>query len=29
MGPSIVEYLQRIDVTLEPFAGRFMVHGGR
>ena len=23
MGPSIEEYLQRIDATLEPFAGRF------
>jgi uncharacterized protein (DUF1330 family) len=28
MGPQIVEYLQRIDATLEPFAGRFLVHGG-
>jgi uncharacterized protein (DUF1330 family) len=28
MGPPIVEYLQRIDATLEPFAGRFLVHGG-
>jgi uncharacterized protein (DUF1330 family) len=27
-GPEIVEYLQRIDVTLEPFGGRFLVHGG-
>ena len=25
--PSIVEYLQRIDATLEPFGGRFLVHG--
>ena len=28
MGSPIVEYLQRIDATLEPFAGRFLVHGG-
>jgi uncharacterized protein (DUF1330 family) len=28
VGPEIVEYLQRIDVTLEPFGGRFVVHGG-
>jgi len=28
MGPQIVEYLQRIDATLEPFGGRFLVHGG-
>ncbi|TRC97912.1 DUF1330 domain-containing protein [Mesorhizobium sp. WSM4303] len=28
MGPRIVEYLQRIDATLEPFGGRFLVHGG-
>lgn len=27
MGPQIVEYLQRIDATLEPFGGRFHVHG--
>jgi len=26
-GPAIVEYLQRIDATLEPFGGRFVVHG--
>lgn len=25
---EIVEYLQRIDATLEPFEGRFLVHGG-
>jgi uncharacterized protein (DUF1330 family) len=24
---DIVEYLQRIDATLEPFDGRFVVHG--
>jgi uncharacterized protein (DUF1330 family) len=28
MGPAIVEYLQRIDATLAPFEGRFIVHGG-
>jgi uncharacterized protein (DUF1330 family) len=29
MGPPIVEYLQRIDATLAPFDGHFVVHGGR
>ena len=28
MGPAVVEYLQRIDATLAPFGGRFIVHGG-
>ena len=28
MGPAIVEYLERIDATLAPFGGRFLVHGG-
>jgi uncharacterized protein (DUF1330 family) len=28
MGPTIVEYLERIDATLAPFGGRFLVHGG-
>jgi uncharacterized protein (DUF1330 family) len=27
MGPPIVEYLERIDATLAPFGGRFIVHG--
>jgi uncharacterized protein (DUF1330 family) len=27
MGPAIIEYLQRIDATLAPFGGRFIVHG--
>ncbi|HET6260019.1 MAG TPA: DUF1330 domain-containing protein [Pseudonocardia sp.] len=27
VGPAIIEYLQRIDETLEPFGGRFIVHG--
>jgi uncharacterized protein (DUF1330 family) len=29
MGPQIVEYLQRIDATLEPFEGRFLMHGAK
>ena len=28
LGPPIVEYLERIDSTLIPFGGRFVVHGG-
>jgi uncharacterized protein (DUF1330 family) len=28
IGPSIVEYLERIDETLAPYDGRFIVHGG-
>jgi hypothetical protein len=28
-GPGIVEYLQCIDATLEPFDGRFIVHGAQ
>jgi uncharacterized protein (DUF1330 family) len=28
MGPQIVEYLQRIDATLAPYDGHFIVHGG-
>jgi uncharacterized protein (DUF1330 family) len=27
LGPPIVEYLERIDATLEPFDGHFIVHG--
>ena len=27
IGPAIVEYLQRIDATLAPYEGRFIVHG--
>jgi uncharacterized protein (DUF1330 family) len=27
MGPDIVEYVERIDATLAPFGGRFVVHG--
>ncbi|GAA2747003.1 DUF1330 domain-containing protein [Kitasatospora cinereorecta] len=26
LGPGILEYLARIDATLEPFGGRFLVH---
>jgi uncharacterized protein (DUF1330 family) len=26
--PDIVEYLERIDATLDPFGGRFLIHGG-
>jgi uncharacterized protein (DUF1330 family) len=28
LGPDIAEYLRRIDSTLEPFDGRFLIHGG-
>lgn len=28
IGPAIVEYLERIDATLRPFGGKFVVHGG-
>ena len=28
VGPDIVEYLNRIDATLEPFGGQFIIHGG-
>jgi uncharacterized protein (DUF1330 family) len=27
-GQEIVEYLQRVDATLDPFGGQFLVHGG-
>lgn len=27
MGPAIIEYLERIDATLAPFDGHFVVHG--
>ena len=29
VGPDIVRYLERIDATLEPFGGRFIVHGSQ
>ncbi|WP_433570256.1 DUF1330 domain-containing protein [Streptomyces sp. CA-251247] len=25
--PDIIEYLERIQTTLDPFAGRFVIHG--
>ncbi|TQS27650.1 DUF1330 domain-containing protein [Microbispora sp. KK1-11] len=28
VGADITEYLRRIDATLEPFGGRFIIHGG-
>jgi uncharacterized protein (DUF1330 family) len=28
MGPPLVEYLERIDATLAPYDGHFVVHGG-
>lgn len=28
LGPPIAHYLERIDATLTPFGGRFLVHGG-
>lgn len=29
MGPDIVAYLERIDATMAPFQGRFIIHGDR
>jgi uncharacterized protein (DUF1330 family) len=29
MGEQIVEYLKRIDATLAPYCGHFVLHGGR
>jgi uncharacterized protein (DUF1330 family) len=26
--PDILEYLEKIQATLDPFSGRFIVHGG-
>jgi uncharacterized protein (DUF1330 family) len=28
LGPEIVEYLRSVDATMQPFGGRFLVHGG-
>ena len=28
LGPEIVEYIEKIDATLAPYGGRFIVHGG-
>lgn len=27
LGPEIADYLRRIDASLEPFGGRFLIHG--
>ena len=27
MGPEVGEYLEKIDSTLEPFGGHFLIHG--
>lgn len=29
MGPAIADYLARIDASLLPFGGRFIIHGGK
>ena len=29
MTPAIETYVRRIDETLAPFGGRFLIHGGR
>jgi uncharacterized protein (DUF1330 family) len=26
--PEIMDYIARIDATLEPYDGRFLIHGG-
>ena len=28
VGPDIAEYIRKIDATMEPYQGRFLVHGG-
>lgn len=28
-GPEIAEYIERIEATMTPYGGRFLVHGGR
>lgn len=28
-GEAIIEYIEKIDATLAPYGGRFLVHGGR
>ncbi|GAA4633138.1 DUF1330 domain-containing protein [Actinoallomurus vinaceus] len=28
-GPAIVEYLERIEATLEPYGGRYVIHGAK
>jgi uncharacterized protein (DUF1330 family) len=27
-GAEIIEYLRRVDATMRPFGGQFLVHGG-
>ncbi|MGW2840836.1 DUF1330 domain-containing protein [Streptomyces sp. NPDC001493] len=29
LGPDIAEYIERIEATMAPYGGRFLVHGGR
>lgn len=29
LGPEIEQYLERIDATLAPYDGRFLIHGGQ
>lgn len=29
IGPEIAEYLERIEATMAPYGGRFLVHGGQ
>lgn len=28
-GPEIIDYIERIDETLAPYGGRWLIHGGR
>lgn len=28
-GEAIIEYIEKIDATLAPYGGRFLVHGGK
>ena len=27
-GPEIIEYIEKIQATMDPYGGRFLVHGG-
>ena len=27
--PEVLEYMERIQATLDPFSGRFLIHGGQ
>ncbi|MGW0859498.1 DUF1330 domain-containing protein [Streptomyces sp. NPDC002690] len=29
LGPAIAEYIARVESTMAPYGGRFLVHGGR